>query len=112
MTLTIKRMLDGDPIEYKGARSHRRRTATVDSLWYVYDAKGRYVGRVAHVMRTRERRSRGRTYVDARWQSPAWIYDYGFGDPEPAFVTPHFRGLEASSRADAVGRMSWRLGER
>lgn len=32
------------------------------------------VGKVFRAMATRERRTRGNTYVDRRWTSPAWYY--------------------------------------
>jgi hypothetical protein len=103
----VVRMIDGEPITYRGRNRGTTMTARVGSVFHVYDADtGLYLGRIARRMITRETRSGQRVYVNARWQSPGWVYAAG-GD-EPSIATPHFRGLEAESRRDAVDRILYR----
>lgn len=62
---------EGRPVEYVTARSGRR-TVQIDRRWEVLRG-GRRIGEVRYEMRTRETRSKGRTYVNSRWWSPGWI---------------------------------------
>lgn len=54
------------------AGRNRRKTAVVGKIFEVLlDSTG--VGFIDYDLATRERRVAGRTYVEARWQSPAWF---------------------------------------
>lgn len=56
------------------------------------------IGIVERVMLTRERRTPGRRYVNARWQSPGWRYRPG--------ATPYgWGGREVPSRREGVERL-------
>lgn len=48
-----------------------RRTVTVGRYWDVHH-DGKLVAQIRYIMITRETRSRGRTYVNSRWESPGW----------------------------------------
>jgi hypothetical protein len=49
-------------------------------------------------MVTRERRTPGRRYVDARWESPGWLYTSG----ATRYAS---RSYDASSRKDGIERL-------
>lgn len=99
--IEVRQVTPGHQVTHVGRHSRTQRRVRIDRTWHVYHA-GVLIGRVAYVMRTRETRSRGRTYVNSRWQSPAWIWDDGGDDRYP---DPHFRGLEAYSKTDAIARV-------
>lgn len=102
MTVEVRLVDPGRPIEYRGRIRHAMRRVTIDRVWHVY-LDGEPVGAIAYVMRTRETRTRGRTYVNTRWQSPAWMWTAR--RPDPNLPTPYFNGAEAYSKADAVERI-------
>lgn len=74
-----------------------RRTVTVGRVWEVRD-DGRLIGYVKYDMITRERRTPGRTYVNARWESPGWLRSES-----------RFGGLEKRSRREAVESLVWAM---
>lgn len=80
--------------------THNRKTVTLPKYEVVLD--GTVVGRVERGMLTRERRSAGRRYVNARWTSPGWRY-YAGGDAWGL-------GLECRSRRDGVANVLRALG--
>ena len=81
----------GHPIEYRGRLSYRRQTITIDRKWDVF-LGDELIGRIEHRMFTRETRSKGKRYVNSRWQSPGWAY----------IVPGSWRGIEAYTRKDAI----------
>lgn len=60
-------------------------------------AFGGHVGIVALEMATLERSTPGRTYVDARWQSPRWFFYVGLNRGR--------RSIECTTRKEAVNRL-------
>jgi len=60
----------GHPREVKGKYSAKR-TVMIDREWTV-EVDGVLVGHIRYHMVTHERRSKGKMYVDSRWQSPGW----------------------------------------
>lgn len=58
---------------------------------------GQVVGRVSKTMITRERRTPGNRYVNARWQSPGWRYN--------RLGSRFSRGWECGSRKDGIERL-------
>lgn len=74
--------------------TYKRRAVRLPSYRLLVD--GEVVGTVERAMLTRERRTPGRRYVNARWQSPGWRYRRGIG---------WARGFECSSRRDGVEQL-------
>ncbi|TGT90886.1 MULTISPECIES: hypothetical protein [unclassified Mesorhizobium] len=62
---------DGERIVKHGR--FRVKTTTLKS-YDVIGAEGQILGQVMHEMATFERTTRGRMYVNSRWQSPRWFY--------------------------------------
>lgn len=96
---------EGTEVEYRGRRAQRIKRAKVDRVWHVV-VDGEVIGSIAYVMLTRELRTPGRMYVNARWESPGWKYAakvYNSAREGLGFA----RGIEAYSRADAVKRLLW-----
>lgn len=89
---------EGTPTTIKN-KWNESRTVTIDRCWAVRTETGEVIGRISYRMLTRERRGKGMRYVYARWQSPGWVYTTIDGSGS------HFRGLEASSRKDAIQRI-------
>lgn len=65
VTVEIEEVNAGEHITVRGRR------VLVGQEYDVY-LLGTFIGKVRKSMVTRERRTRGRTYVNARWQTPAW----------------------------------------
>ena len=65
--------------------------------WYEVRLDGTPIGGVARQMITRERRTPGRRYVNARWQSPGWTYSKRSGR--------YAGGFQCSGRRDGVERL-------
>lgn len=65
ITVEIDQVKEGEHV------THRGKTIIVGQEFDVY-LLGTFIGKVRRSMATRERRTPGRTYVNARWQSPAW----------------------------------------
>lgn len=65
VTVEIEEVNAGEHVTVRG------RQVLVGQEYDVY-LLGAFIGKVRKSMVTRERRTRGRTYVNARWQSPAW----------------------------------------
>lgn len=75
--------------------TYKRKPVTLTEYQVLLD--GQVIGRVRRALLTRERRTKGRTYVDARWQSPGWVYtreDRRYG-----------RAWDALSRKNGVERL-------
>lgn len=88
----------GEKIVHTGRRSRRKRTITVNRVLKVtYD--GKVIGTICYKLLTREQRTPGRTYVNARWQSPGWAYSYRDESGH------YFSGLEAYSKTDAIEKI-------
>ncbi len=66
----------GHEIVYRGTRSRTMKKVTIDREWDV-TLDGVSIGRVIYRMATHERRIGQRTYVEARWQVPAWFAQSG-----------------------------------
>lgn len=81
---------DGERTVKHGRR--RPKTTTLKS-YDVINAEGHIIGQVMHEMATFERKTRGRTYVNSRWQSPRWFY-------QPAGEWR--RSIEYTSRKQAI----------
>lgn len=64
-----------------------------------YDVRldGVTIGSVARQMVNRERKTRGRTYVNLRWRAPAWTYGTETGK--------HGRREECLGRRDGIERL-------
>ncbi len=86
----------GREIEHRGKRGNKR-TITVNREWDVYldDVK---IGSIVYRLMTREQRTPGRRYVNSRWESPGW----------EAITVGSWRGLERSSKKDAIEYLVWR----
>jgi hypothetical protein len=84
----------GEEIEYRGPKSRTKRTIRVNREWSV-SVDGEFLGTLRYSLVSRERRSEGKRYVNARWDAPAWTYLY----------PGEFRGIEAFSKADAIDRL-------
>lgn len=54
-----------------------RATDRTLSTYEVHDQDGNLIGKVAQAVVTRESRTPGRRYVNARWNSVAWKYQTG-----------------------------------
>jgi hypothetical protein len=67
---TITQTSEGYPIE---VGRWEKRTVKVGREWRV-EVDGVHVGDVRYALITRERRTPGKRYVNARWQSPGWQY--------------------------------------
>lgn len=85
--VTVRQVADGEKIQYQGRKSPEKRSITINRVFHViFD--GRVIGSIAYKMFTRESRSKGARYVNARWSSPGWTYTtremrdvYDFGWP-------------------------------
>jgi hypothetical protein len=75
--------------------THRRKEISLPTYAVVLDDQ--VIGWVYRAMLTRERRTKGRRYVDARWTSPGWMYRPG--------QARYGRAWEASSRKDGIERL-------
>lgn len=84
----------GDRIEHRGHRSRAKKTITVGREWEV-SLEGKVIGTVVYRLFSRERRTPGRTYVNARWNSPGWGYRADLLSPT----------IEAYSKKDAVEKI-------
>lgn len=85
-----------DEGKLKRVGRRKDREARVGRVFRV-EMGGEVIGRVSYEMITRERRTPGRTYVNARWESPGWVYRPG---PE-TFA----RRFECFSRKDGAQRL-------
>ena len=65
-------MKESNTIEHRGIRFSEKKNVRLATFDVVLD--GEVIGQVARRMLTRERRTPGRRYVDARWTSPGWVY--------------------------------------
>lgn len=74
--ITVTQIQEGRPVQV--GKPSRRRTVLIDREWRVED-DGQLLGYIRYGMVTHERRSGQRTYVDARWESPGWKYQYPGG---------------------------------
>lgn len=102
-TLEVRQVLDGDRRMWEGRRTWGEgRPINVGRTWHVYLA-GEPVGAIVFRMFTRETRSKGRTYVNSRWESPGWAWSSKA--PDPNLPTPYISGLEAYSKLDAIERI-------
>lgn len=91
-TVHLRQVNAGTPREV--GRPGHRRTVMVDREWEVY-LDGTMIGSIRYGLITRERRTPGRTYVNARWSSPGWTYAY---PSDPGYQ----RWLEGFSKAESV----------
>lgn len=71
-SVEIRQIEEGTRIEIKN-RYGDARNVTIDRVWEVI-LLGEVIGHIRYAMITRERRTPGRRYVNARWQSPGWEY--------------------------------------
>jgi hypothetical protein len=78
-----------------GRRAATKRVVTVGREWRV-EVDGVHVGDISYDMVTRERRTPGRTYVNARWESPGWRHR----DPGD-----FARWFEGHGKADCIERL-------
>lgn len=83
----VTQVEDGEHVEHKGKPVRVGQTFQVS--W-----NGTVLGFVERRMVTRERKSPGNRYVNARWQSPGWVRVYG--------EYRHGRSLECSSKRQGV----------
>ena len=88
-TLELVKVADARTASYKGKE--------IDLPAWDVVLDGEVIGRVRKAMITRERRSPGKRYVNARWQSPGWRYY------RPGMVSSN--GLECQSRTHGVERI-------
>ncbi len=87
----------GRKVSHKGPRAFEARNVTIDRVYQVYIGDT-LIGEIEYRMLTRERKSKGNRYVNARWQSPGWVYRPD-GDSG--------RSLEAYfGRKDAIKRLT------
>ncbi|MFC4244330.1 hypothetical protein ACFOYW_13200 [Gryllotalpicola reticulitermitis] len=91
---------DGSELEIRN-RYGERRTVRVGREWELR-VGDEVVGHISYAMLTRERRSPGKRYVNARWQSPGWRYRES-GD---------HHWLERPSRKECVESLMWALSRR
>lgn len=84
----------GHKVEYRGKNSFGLRKATIDREWEVRTDEGDVMGTLIYRMMTRERKTQGKMYVDARWQSPGWSVRFGsnFGRSIEVYSKSH--GIE------------------
>lgn len=72
--------------------SYRGKPFTARTWAVLHGDDERIIGYIAHDLLTRERRTPGRCYVNARWQSPGWTYR----------TSRNSYAFETSSRVEAV----------
>lgn len=81
----------GEKLTYSGKNG--KKEAVIGAAFTVY-IDGVVIGHVVRELQTRESRTRGRIYVNRRWESPAWVRYSSRGG----------HGFEEYSKADAVRR--------
>lgn len=101
ITVTLVQTSLGSEIEYRGRNSSHKKTVVIDRKWDVFDDEGNYLGAISYEMQTRETRSRGRTYVNTRWQSPAWKYASATRTGD----RPNFHFSEGYSKSECIHRL-------
>lgn len=68
----VRQTREGGPYEHHASRGFARsRVVQIDREWEVL-VDGEVAGKVLYRLFTRERRSKGKRYVNARWRSPGW----------------------------------------
>lgn len=70
--VTLELLAEGRTVQV--GRANSRRSVTLKS-YKVLDPNGVLLGVVRHDMATFERRSKGKMFVNSRWQSPRWFYE-------------------------------------
>ena len=98
--VTVVQVQEGEQIEHVGRLRREKRKIRVNRVWHVI-YNGTIIGSVIYKLITRELRTPGRTYVNARWQSPGWAYRNG----EARSAYDFHRPLECYSKKDAVERI-------
>jgi hypothetical protein len=78
----------------------QKRTVKIDRKWNVFEGE-ELIGTISYGMITRERKSPGKMYVNARWQSPGWTYR------EATHVGLPSRSVEGSSKKNCVDRLMY-----
>ncbi len=66
------RLLHSEKVRHSGRRSREAKDITLTTYDVLLD--GEPIGQVERAMLTREQRTPGRRYVNARWSSPGWRY--------------------------------------
>jgi uncharacterized protein YqjF (DUF2071 family) len=61
------------------SRYGEKRNVTINREYRVEDGAGNFLGKIRYVMVTHERRTPGKRYVNARWQSPGWQFQTASG---------------------------------
>jgi hypothetical protein len=89
---------EGEEVEIKDKWGEKKRIV-INREWQVKDSEGNVIGVVEYRMVTRERRSKGNRYVNARWSVPGWKY-YNTLIPENRRIV-----LEATSKKAAVDQI-------
>lgn len=98
---------EGDERQFK-RRSRYGKVTIVKMKDYAVLLDGKKVGRVFQGEQTFERKTPGRTYVNARWTNVRWFFEL---DKDPAFRTKYGerRSTDRETRKDAVESMlRWR----
>lgn len=85
--VTVTQVKEGKIMTRKGRNSRVGQAFEVS--W-----SGRVIGTVERRMLTRERKTAGRRYVNARWQSPGWVRLHGLG-----------RALECLTKNEGIERL-------
>lgn len=91
---TVQLCLVSEGTPYEVGRPGYRRSVLVGREWEVY-LDDTLIGSIRYGLVTRERRTAGRTYLNARWQSPGWRYAYP-ADPG------HKKWFEGFTKAESV----------
>lgn len=91
--VTIVQTKEGTPREVGSIRS--RRLVVINRVWDVIFG-GEVIGHIEYRMFTRERRTPGKRYVNARWEVPGW---------EVRAVGQNYSRQEESSRKRAVDQV-------
>lgn len=86
--VTVTQVRDGEIVVRNGRNTRLGQAFEVS--W-----NGNVIGAVERRMLTRERKTPGRRYVNARWESPGWVRQCG--------TSPHSgRGLECSTKREGI----------
>lgn len=86
--VTVTQIKDGEIVVRKGRDTRIGQAFEVS--W-----NGSVIGTVERRMLTRERKTPGRRYVNARWESPGWVRHHGTSSWSG-------RGLECSTKREGI----------
>lgn len=95
-TATITQTHKGEPTTYHPRSGGSQFVTTGQTFTVALD--GEIIGTVERAMVTRESRTPGKRYVNARWYSPGWLYRIG-----P--VGESRRGIESSTKREGIERL-------